>query len=97
MGEVRRQPIDVICQHRKDGEIIPMRLRLCDDDGEPHAFTIKSYKDLSHKGAYVTPDGMYVTNNILVFECRIEVFGVRRLVRLYYNQTNNIWEIGGMK
>ena len=49
MGEVKRQPIDVICQHNKDGEIIPMRLRLCDDDGEPHAFTIKSYKDLSHK------------------------------------------------
>jgi len=47
MGEVKRQPIDVICQHNKDGEIIPMRLRLCDDDGD--------------------------------------------------NQTNNIWEIGGMK
>ena len=38
----------------------------------PHAFTIKSYEDLSHKGAYVTPDGMYVTNNILGIGEKVE-------------------------
>ena len=30
----QRKPIDTICQHSKDGEIIPLKIRLTDEDGE---------------------------------------------------------------
>ena len=50
--------VDVICQHSRDGEVIPLRIRVCDEEGELHAYTIKGYKDLSGRGAYTTRDGI---------------------------------------
>lgn len=88
--------IDVICQHSRDGGVIPLRIRVPDDEGALHAYTIKEYRDLSHRGAYTTPDGLYVTNNIDLFECRIVVFGQRKTVRLYYNRTENTWTMGSV-
>lgn len=35
--------IDLICQHTMDGKIIPMRMRLRDEDGELQEYTIKGY------------------------------------------------------
>jgi len=41
---------DVICQHKTDGTIIPLKIRIADEDGEYQIFNIKSYKVLSdHK------------------------------------------------
>ena len=83
--------VDVICQHSRDGEVIPLRLRVCDEEGELHAYTIREYKDLSGRGAYTTRDGIYVTDRMQVFECRIHVLGRTRLVRLYYDHVRNLW------
>ena len=33
--------VDVICEHKADGNIIPMRFRLMNDDGVYEAYTIK--------------------------------------------------------
>lgn len=85
--------VDVICQHNRDGEVIPLRLRVCDEEGELHAYTIKGYRDLTGRGAYTTRDGIYVTDHMLVFECRILVFGRIRTVRLYYDQVRNLWAL----
>ncbi len=83
--------VDVICQHSRDGEVIPLRLRLCDEEGELHAYTIKGYRDLSGRGAYTTQDGVYVTDRMQVFECHIQVLGRIRTVRLYYDHVRNLW------
>ncbi|MCR5667376.1 MAG: hypothetical protein K6G01_11190 [Eubacterium sp.] len=83
--------LDVICEFTKEDEIIPMRIRVTDSDGEFHAYTIKGYKNLSGRGAYTTPDGVYVTNDILVFACKIEVWGKERVVRLYYHLSKSKW------
>lgn len=41
---------DVICQHKTDGTIIPLKIRIAGEDGEYQIFKIKSYKVLSdHK------------------------------------------------
>ncbi len=85
--------VDVICQHNKDGEIIPLRLRLTDEEGERHAYTIKSYRDMSERGAYTTQDGIYVTDQLLVFVCKVAVFGRMQNVRLYYDRTSQIWSM----
>ena len=85
--------VDVICQHNRDGEVIPLRLRVCDEEGELHAYTIKGYRDLTGRGTYTTRDGIYVTDHMLVFECHIMVFGRIRTVRLCYDQARNLWAL----
>ena len=44
------QPVDVICQQNRDGTMIPLRVRLTDEEGATQTYTIKEYKDLSHQG-----------------------------------------------
>ncbi|MBQ1547749.1 MAG: hypothetical protein IIZ61_05080, partial [Lachnospiraceae bacterium] len=90
----RKIPADVICEFTKDGEIFPMRVRIADDDGELHAYTIKEYRIVSGNGSsYVTPDGIYVTNDIIIFECHITVFNRQKTIRLYYWTTKSEWSL----
>ena len=88
-----KKKLDVICEFARDGRIIPMRIRLMDDDGQFQAYTIKRYREISGRGTYTTPDGVFVTNSIIVFDCRIEVFGSERSLRLYYNISHSEWSI----
>ena len=37
------KPIDVICQHSRDGKITPMKIRVIDEDGEYQEYKIKGY------------------------------------------------------
>ena len=37
------KPIDVICQHSRDGKITPMKIRVIDEDGEYLEYKIKGY------------------------------------------------------
>ena len=83
--------LDVICLHKKDGSVIPMRIRLADDEGELHAYTIQGYKDLSYKGEYTMPNGVTVTKSTMVFECHIIVFRMKKTIRLYYDTTKSRW------
>ena len=87
--------VDVICQHSRDGEIVPMRIRLTDEDGQKQAFRIKEYRDLSHQGTRTMPDGVYVTDKTLVYECKIVVFDRLRMVRLYYEPSAMVWKMTG--
>ncbi len=89
------RPVDVICQHSMDGTIIPLRIRIVDEDGLRQAFSIKEYRDLSHQGTRTMPDGVYITDNTLVFECKITVIDRERIVRLYYNSGGTIWKMTG--
>ena len=87
--------VDVICSFSHDGVITPLRIRMTDEDGQRQAFNIKEYRDLSGLGARTMPDGVYVANNTLVFECKICVFRHLRLIRLYYNPPKMIWKMTG--
>ena len=85
--------IDVICQHSKDGAIIPIKIRILDDVGDLQTYTIKEYRDVSHKGTRTMPDGMFVTDNTFIFECRIAVLGRKQLIRLYYETNDTVWRM----
>lgn len=85
------QKIDVICQHSRDGTIIPMRIRVKDEDGANQEYTIKGYRDVTEEGAREMPDGVYVTGETAVFECNILSFGMKRVVRLYYKPMDKVW------
>ena len=96
MGVLERiKPVDVICQHSTDGTIVPLRIRLTDEDGMKQTYTIKGYRDLSHQGTRMMPDGVYVSNNTLIYECRIVVFDRFRVIRLYYEPGKTIWKMTG--
>lgn len=84
---------DVICQHSIDGAIIPIKIRLLDDDGEYQTYAIKSYKNISHTGTYDTPDGIPSTSHTWKFDCRIAVFGREKTIHLFYNAFDNYWRI----
>ena len=88
-----QQLVDVICQHNKDGSMIPMRVRLTDEDGAVQTYTIKNYEDLSHQGTRTMPDGMYVTDRTFVYECQVQAFGRYRMIRLYYEPSGTIWKM----
>ena len=85
--------IDVICEHTADGVIIPLKLRVKDDNGEYQSYRIDSYRDLSGRGSYDTQDGIYVTNETVYFLCSISIFGRTKNVRLYYKMNEGIWRI----
>ncbi len=87
------KPIDVICEHTADGSIIPLKLRVKDDNGEYQSYRIDSYRDLSGRGSYDTQDGIYVTNETVYFLCSISVFGRSKNVRLYYKMNEGIWRL----
>lgn len=87
--------VDVICSFLHDGSIIPLRIRMTDEDGQKQAFSIKEYRDLSGLGARTMPDGVYVTDSTLVYECKICVFDRLRLIRLYYTPARLLWKMTG--
>ena len=78
---------DVICQHKIDGSIIPLKIRITDEDGEYQVYNIKSYKDVSNRTAYTMPNGTSVTpaNHLWKFECKISVFNTLKRIQLFYN------------
>ena len=96
MIDSKAKPVDVICQHSRDGSLIPLRVRVKDDQGEYQTYRILEYKDMSHRGTRENPDGVFVTNNTFVFECAIMVFGRRRIIRLYYEPNNTVWKMTAM-
>ena len=88
----RDNRIDVICQHTRDGRIIPLKIRVKDEDGEFQTFMVQGYRDLTHPGKYTLGNGVEVSGcNIKTYECKIVVFGVEKIVRIFYNASENLW------
>lgn len=85
-----QKTLDVICQHKKDGNIIPLKIRLQDEDGEYQAFSIKSYRCTNLNKAV---DPMH--NPTLFFECKIIAFGQERLIGISFSFHDGLWKIIG--
>nr|WP_297704043.1 hypothetical protein [uncultured Butyrivibrio sp.] len=85
--------VDVICEHKSDGSVIPMRFRIMNEDGVYEAYTIKGYRELYRKDCYTTPDGLTVCSKDKVFECRVLILDMYRTVRLYFNTDRCAWRI----
>ncbi len=83
--------LDVICMIGGDGTVVPIRIRIEDDEGERQTYTIQEYTDLSHQGTKTMHDGIYVTDDILVFDCKIIVFGRPKNIMLYYDASKSKW------
>ena len=88
-GDYQNKPIDVICQHTKDGNMIPLKLRFQDEEGEFQSYVVKGYKDLSNN----TPEGVIATSTMFPFDCKISCFGTMKVIRIYYNSNENMWRL----
>lgn len=85
--------VDVICQHTREGTVIPIKIRVTDDNGEYQTYLIQAYKDVSSHGGSSTPDGIITTTNIMHFECKISVFNRERRIHLFYNTFDSKWKL----
>lgn len=84
--------IDVMCTHTMDGKIIPMKIRLKDEDGMYQNFAVRAYRDLSTAGNYALGNEVVVTGiDNCVFEVKILVFGMEKTMKITYHKRENIW------
>lgn len=79
----RDNRIEVICQHNREGEIIPIKLRVKDSDGLLQDYAVKSYKPVPHDLGLQTQE----------YECVVAVFGVYKHIRIFHNYNDHIWRI----
>lgn len=85
---------DVICQHTRDQKIIPIKIRLQDEDKVFQEYRIKEYKCVKPgMGTYQLPNEIFANATRWVFECKIEVFGTLRKIKLFYESKDNIWTV----
>lgn len=88
------QTVDVICQHKQDGTIIPIKIRLKDEDEVYQEFVVKAYKVLSHPGQYKLPSQIMTTSHRWAFECKIVVLEREIRIKLFYNACEGKWRVG---
>lgn len=93
MGKDINKNIDMICQHKTDGSIVPLKIRMLDDDGAYQEYSVKAYKDLRYKAnAFEKPDVSKVhTSGIYPFQIRVESFGRERIINIYYSAYEHKW------
>lgn len=77
----RTRPAEVITQFTTDGKIIPIRIKLKDDDGAYQTYSIKGYKELTHYDC------------VLTYACKISVFDKIRIIKLIYQSHDCKWYI----
>lgn len=85
--------VDVICQHSRDGTVIPIKIRVVDDYGEYQTYHIQSYRTVSAPNRSSLPDNIIVTNSIIHFECKIITFDTMKKIQLCYNSFDSKWKI----
>lgn len=88
-----RRKADVICQHTRDSRIIPLKIRVMDEDGELQTYSVKGYRTLNAGGDVIMPNGVYVSGSIRYFECKLNVFGREKIVTLTYHFRENLWYV----
>ncbi|MCR4830622.1 MAG: hypothetical protein K5883_04135 [Pseudobutyrivibrio sp.] len=86
--------VDVICEMKSDGTVIPIKFRLMNEDGDYEFYKVNSYRAVPKQGAYTTKDNLFVCNSTEIFECKVAIFGLIRTVRLYYEpKSGNTWKL----
>lgn len=90
------QKVDVICQNCRDGKIIPIKVRMTDEDGIMQQFVIKNYKEVA-----AFTDGYTMPNEVRVggrcsqrkYECYVNVFNKLQKFYLVFNLTDVTWSL----
>lgn len=87
------EEVDVICQYKSNGEVIPIKFRFMNEDGIYEEYSVKGYKTIERAESVTTKDGIYVIPKDKIFECKIEVLDVSKVVRLYFSTMQTKWRL----
>lgn len=88
------KPIEVICQHKTDGAIWPIKIKCADEDGEYQVYRILSFRECAPgEASFPLPSSVSATKFLRRFDCKIHVFGKERAVSLLYNVTTGRWDL----
>ena len=84
---------DVIFLNKEDGSVIPLRVRVADDDGEYRTYKVEQYRELPiiYETKPCHSIGLYD------FECIVYDFGVEKRIYLFYNMPDNRWFVRNQK
>ncbi len=93
MDVLKERKLDVYCLFRNDGIVLPIRIRMFDEDGERQDFAIHRYKLIDGAGGPCIPSAEIFQGGAVTFDCEIEVFGHRRVVRLLYTASDMHWKL----
>ncbi len=88
-----RRNADVICEHKSDGTIIPLRFRVMDEDGEYQTFNVKGFRQVPVIIKNNEVQGKFIAANTDVFECMIEVFGMKKKIQLMFSWGTKNWTV----
>lgn len=88
------KPIEVICQHKTDGTILPLKIKCADEDGEYQVYRILSFRECEPgEASFLLPNEVSATRVLRRFNCKIHVFGKEKNVVLLYNTTMGKWDL----
>ena len=93
-GSEMDQPIEVICQHKTDGSILPIKIKCADEDGEYQVYRILRFRECAPgESSFTLPSAISATKLLRRFDCKIHVFGKEKNVSLLYNTTTGRWDL----
>lgn len=85
-------PIDVYCHFTKDGGIIPLKIKMPDDEGELQVYKVKAYKEVPFITDSKTGIGMRTGMGNAAFECKIEIYGRIKIIKIFYIALDRAWK-----
>lgn len=97
MEWVKDRKLDVYCLFRNDGIVLPIRVRLFDEDGERQEYSIHRYRLIDGAGKENVPKAEMFRHSTVTFDCVIEVFGKERIIRLMYASSDMQWVLLGIR
>lgn len=77
-------PVDMICQFTKDGYVIPIKVRMPDEDGEYQEYKIQGFREKSDVEGCKNA-------GILSLECRLITYGQIRIINLIFFSRDYRW------
>ncbi len=89
--------IDVICEHKVGGSIIPLKLRFEDEEGEFQCYAVRGYRQLNSATKEMSTEEAIaqgiISGHLLYFDVKVAVFGREKTLRLIYSPHNGIWRL----
>ena len=87
-----QKPVDVICQHCADGSIIPIKIRVQDDEQVYNVYNIKSYTAIT-SDKIMLPSEVMITTDLMRYDSKIEVFGIQNRIVIHYSKSRVKWYV----
>lgn len=95
-GNIDDMNIDVMAQFCRDGGIIPLRIRVTDEDGEWQQYRIKQYRDISdHEDYFLGTKHIKIPSDSVnrYFECKIETFNRLSTIVIFFIPYDHVWRL----